>query len=83
MALIAALLASLQAPHAVAQQEDAKWFVLRQETTGYCWMALLIGVNGEYVHSFAKIASKPFGTKGDALAREQDLEKSGSCAKAP
>ncbi len=64
---------------ASAQTDDAKWFVLRQETTNYCWTALLISVNGEYAHSFANIASKAYDKKSEALAREKELERDGSC----
>ena len=78
-ALAAALACSTLASSALAQNEDANWFVLRQETTNACWTALLISVNGEYAHSFANIASKPFDTKSEALAREKELEADGSC----
>jgi hypothetical protein len=62
-----------------AQAEDAKWFVLRQEATSFCWTGLLIAVNGEYAHSFATLAGGPFDTKQEALDHEKELEQVGSC----
>ena len=65
-----------------AQNENAKWFVLRQETTSYCWTGLLIEMNGEYAHSFALLAGGPYDTKQEALNREKELEREGTCANA-
>jgi hypothetical protein len=67
---------------ASAQDENAKWFVLRQETTNACRAAQLISVNGEYAHASANIASKPYDTESEALARQKELERTGSCVKA-
>jgi hypothetical protein len=63
----------------MAQSADGKWFVLRQETTSACWTGLLIEISGEYAHSFALLAGGPYDTKEEALAREKDLEKAGTC----
>lgn len=81
MALATVLVLSTLASGAAAQGESAQWFVLRHETTNACRTALLIPVNGEYAHSSANIASKPFATESEALARERELERSGSCEK--
>ena len=77
--LAGALACSALASSALAQDEVARWFVLRQETTNACWTALLISVNGEYAHSFANIASKAYDKKSEALAREKELERDGTC----
>lgn len=61
--------------------EDAKWFVVRHHTTGNCWTAMLIQVNGEYAHAFAQLAGGPYDTKKQALEREAALEKEGVCTK--
>jgi hypothetical protein len=65
---------------ATAQSKEAKWFVLRQETTGTCWTGLLIDMHRQYVHSSANLAGGPFDTKGQALSHEQKLEKVGTCS---
>lgn len=62
------------------QAGQAKWFVLREETTSNCWTALLIQIDGKYVHGSANLAGGPFETKEQALAREQELENNGSCS---
>lgn len=78
LALSIAMLAQASVP-VQARTEDAKWFVLRIDTTGSCWTGLLIQINGEYAHSFAQLASPAYKTKKEALAREKALEASGSC----
>jgi hypothetical protein len=73
------LISSVVVNVAPAHAEQAKWFVIREETTSNCWTALLIQVDGKYVHGSANLAGGPFETKEQALAREQELEKNGSC----
>lgn len=64
-----------------AADESAKWFVVRHDTTGACWTAMLIKANGEYVHAFAQTAGGPYDTKKQAREREAALENEGVCAK--
>ena len=78
--VLGSLIAGCLAGSAAAENEAAKWFVLRQETTSYCWTGLVISLNGEYAHSFAQLAGGPFETKPEALAREKELDRGGSCA---
>lgn len=63
----------------VSANEGAKWFVVRHHTTGACWTAMLIRVDGEYAHGFAQIAGGPYDTKKEAMTREEALEKEGVC----
>jgi hypothetical protein len=63
----------------VSANECAKWFVVRHHTTGACWRAMLIQVDGEYVHGIAQMAGGPYGTKKEAMTREEALEKEGVC----
>lgn len=79
-AILAALAATLLGGGAAqAQDPDAKWFVLRHDQTSDCWSALMIQMNGEYHHAFARIAGGPYATKAEALDREKALENEGTC----
>lgn len=62
-------------------QENAKWFVLRHDTSGACWTGMLIEVDGAYRHEFAQTAGGPYDTKAEALKREQELEDEAVCSR--
>jgi hypothetical protein len=66
---LGSIVATLLTGVAVAEDQNAKWFVLRDDTTGSCWAGLLLSVNGEYTHSFAQLAGGPYKTKEEALVR--------------
>lgn len=78
-AAVGGFIALSMAGPALAQNENAKWFVVRNDSTGDCWSAMLIQINGEYAHGFAQLAGGPYDTKEDALAREKQLEQNGTC----
>jgi hypothetical protein len=78
--LSAFLAAAIPFAPAIAQ-ESPKWFVLRHDQSGDCWMGLLIEINGAYQHAFAQKAGGPYDTKAQALKREKELEQNGSCTK--
>jgi hypothetical protein len=78
LSMIAA--AAVAAPAlARAAGEDAKWFVLRQDSGATCWTARLISVNGEYASGTAQKAGGPFDTQTEAEARVADLRTRGVC----
>ncbi len=74
----AVVMASALAAPASAD-ESAKWFVVRHHTTGDCWTAKLVRVDGEFVHAFAQTAGGPYDTKKEARAREDELVRKGVC----
>ncbi|TYC55762.1 hypothetical protein FMN50_12085 [Rhodobacterales bacterium] len=74
-----ALAFALPASSSFAQEENAKWFVLKHEKSGECWTGLLIEIDGEYRHEFALTAGGPFDTKDEALEREKQLENVAVC----
>lgn len=80
IALAALLIATPLTASAQSNTENAKWFVLRHDTTGDCWTGLLIEINGEFAHAFAELASPAFDNKKDALDREAELTANGTCA---
>ncbi len=63
-------------------QENSKWFVLRHDQTGDCWIALLIKIDGAYRHGFAQTAGGPYDTREEALEREKELEDRTVCKRA-
>ena len=77
---LGSIVAMLITGAAVADGRNAKWFVLRNDTTGSCWAELLISVNGQYPHYLAQLAGGPYEAKEEALAREKELEGVGSCS---
>lgn len=74
-----ALLALQPISPAAAQSGNAKWFVLRDHTTSFCWVGLLISINGQYARSSAQLAGGPYNTEDEALARKSELEATGTC----
>lgn len=60
-------------------QEQAKWFVLRDQQIGTCWAALLVKIDGSYRHGFARTAGGPYDTEEEALEREKALQETGTC----
>lgn len=79
--LVVLLLSLGQLAGSASAQEDAKWFVLRHDTTGNCWTALLMRIEGSYRHAFAQTAAGPYETKREAREREEQLEQEGTCSK--
>lgn len=72
-----AMASALAAP--ASADQSAKWFVLRHHTTGDCWTAKLVRVDGEFAHAFAQTAGGPYDTKKNARAREDELVRRGVC----
>ncbi len=72
------LLAAIWATPGTAQ-EQAKWFVLRDQQTGYCRTALLPKVASYCPHGFAGIAGGPYDTEEQALDRQGVLGIQGAC----
>ena len=64
---------------AVAAPENAKWFLLRDHTTGTCWPSVLISIDGDYQHAFAQKAGGPYNTEAQARARQRELKAIGTC----
>ncbi len=60
-------------------QESARWFVLREQRTGYCRLAFLPRIASYYPHGFAGIAGGPYETQEQALDRQRALELQGVC----
>ena len=68
-------------PAPASAQENAKWFVLRDDKTNDCWTERLIEINGDYRYAFAQKASKPLDSEAKAMKREKELEQRGTCNK--
>jgi hypothetical protein len=64
---------------AASTGEHAKWFVVRDQQTGYCRAALLVKIAGYYPHGFAGIAGGPYDTEAQALDRQRALADQGVC----
>lgn len=64
---------------AASAQEQPKWFVLRDQQTGYCRTALLVKIASYYPHGFAGIAGGPYDTEEQALERQRALADQGTC----
>lgn len=83
LAAAALALSAALPPVALAQgtahAEAAKWFVLRGATTGDCWTAKLIVMNGQYASGSARIAGGPYATEAEAEARIQALKDAATC----
>lgn len=60
-------------------QEPAKWFVLREQQTGYCRLAFLPRIASYYPHGFSGIAGGPYEKQDEAVARQRQLELQGIC----
>jgi hypothetical protein len=63
----------------VSADEHAQWFVLRDQQTGYCWPALLVAIDGGYVHGSAQRAGGPYDREAKALERREALNTLGTC----
>jgi hypothetical protein len=72
---------NLQPVPAFAVEESPKWFVLRRSEIANCWTAILVRIDGAYLHDTAQIAGGPYDTEAAAKARETELERTGTCDK--
>jgi hypothetical protein len=77
--LLAWLAAYAGSASAVAVDENAKWFVLRNHEVGNCWTAVLVRIDGQYTNTFEQKAGGPYDTEVQAIEREKILEAQGTC----
>jgi hypothetical protein len=64
---------------AIAPNEQAKWFVLRNHEIGNCWTAVLVRINSQYTNAFEQRAGGPYDTEAQAIERQKSLENQGVC----
>jgi hypothetical protein len=64
---------------AASAQEQPKWFVLRDQQTGYCRTAFLAKIANYYPHGFSGVAGGPYDTEQQALDRQGILVVQGVC----
>jgi hypothetical protein len=60
--------------------EAPKWFVLRDQQSGYCQSVLLIQIQGIYRHGSGLMAGGPFRAKEQAEQHLRTLVAAGICA---
>ena len=68
-----------------AQQVDhadgSKWFVVRNQHSGQCWLELLIRIQGTYRHGSGLLAGGPFASRKRASEQILALVDPGICTK--